>query len=530
MSADLSAGSLPDTRPLYRLLRRTRALLRSSWALTGFGVTAGLLLSTAIATSLLDLAVTLPSALRLTALLLVVVPAGVALVAGVLLPLCRRLSNVHVARRIEQHLPGIHNRLVSCIDLESHAPKQAASSAFYRRLFTEALERIRSFRPLRVVDLPRLRRAGAFALGAAVAFGGAWLLFSDRLPTALARIGRPFADIPPASGVTYEVHPGHAEALREEPVTFSARVTSAKQPDKLELDIVGAGGVKAPLLPLTRSEKDPTVWTCWLDGASLGDAFKDGFRYRVRGGGTWSKEYSLRLVARPVILGVQTAVHYPAYMGINEPLVTPPQTPRVTGPEGGAVKVIVQSQGEVARGEVQLLVPGKRKIPLSEQVERPWFEGKLPTGSSAGGTWKWQSRDDKLVHTEPSALGTHRHWFQGDPGGHPVRVGDVLFAHVYVAAKDPPQSILLQWLDDSGWEHGAYWGADLIREGRADTPSRHHRGPLPQAGKWVRLEVPAALVGLEGKTLRGMAFLLHDGQCFWGSSPERSARKSRPSG
>ncbi len=40
-------------------------------------------------------------------------------------------------------------------------------------------------------------------------------------------------------------------------------------------------------------------------------------------------------------------------------------------------------------------------------------------------------------------------------------------------------------------------------------------GALPQAGQWVRLAVPAALLGLEGKVLDGMAFSLYDGRATW---------------
>ena len=40
-------------------------------------------------------------------------------------------------------------------------------------------------------------------------------------------------------------------------------------------------------------------------------------------------------------------------------------------------------------------------------------------------------------------------------------------------------------------------------------------GALPAAGQWVRLEVPAAQVGLEGRTLNGMAFALYDGRATW---------------
>jgi hypothetical protein len=40
-------------------------------------------------------------------------------------------------------------------------------------------------------------------------------------------------------------------------------------------------------------------------------------------------------------------------------------------------------------------------------------------------------------------------------------------------------------------------------------------GALPPAGQWVRLEVPASSVGLEGRVLTGMAFTLYGGRATW---------------
>src|SRR5206468_12391629 len=40
-------------------------------------------------------------------------------------------------------------------------------------------------------------------------------------------------------------------------------------------------------------------------------------------------------------------------------------------------------------------------------------------------------------------------------------------------------------------------------------------GDLPPAGQWVRLEVPASLLGLEGARLNGMSFMLVDGRATW---------------
>src|SRR5258708_29946992 len=40
-------------------------------------------------------------------------------------------------------------------------------------------------------------------------------------------------------------------------------------------------------------------------------------------------------------------------------------------------------------------------------------------------------------------------------------------------------------------------------------------GALPAAGQWVQLAVPAAQVGLEGRTLNGMAYSLYGGRAAW---------------
>ena len=59
------------------------------------------------------------------------------------------------------------------------------------------------------------------------------------------------------------------------------------------------------------------------------------------------------------------------------------------------------------------------------------------------------------------------------------------------------------------------WGANLIGWGSDGTVSRRFMGALPATGQWVRLSVPAAQVGLEGRTLTGMAYTLYGGRATW---------------
>jgi hypothetical protein len=515
MAELVSPSGVPDTRPLHRLIRRTRRLLRSSWVATGFGLSVGLLLATFVAVTTVDLLAPLAwPGLRLAALLLVIVPASWAFFAGVVRPLFRRLRSTQVARRIETHIPGIHNRLVSCIDLANKPDDGRRSTAFYRRLVGEALERIRGFRPSKVVDFLGLRRAGLFAAAGIVAFIVAWLLFSDRLPTAMARILSPFADIPPASGVVYTVQPGDAGVLRGEDVTFTAHVEKG-EPGELYLEMHGDPGTKPLRHNLVKG--DNRDWTLTLNTGNIAAGFERSFRYRVHGGGTWSRQHQITIHDRPTIVSRHTVLHYPEYMAIPEPRVGPPQTLEVTGPEGSQVEVIVESEGDVAEGEIQFLEPRKRTLRADERHERVWFEDKLPAGAQPEGNWQWQAQfHGKAAHTEPPALGTHGHWFQAAPVGFQVQPGEMLFAYVYIMPEHRPDAIMLEWHDRLGWEHRAYWGDDQITVAKRVKAARQHMGPLPEVGKWVRLEVPASAVGLEGKALHGMAFKLLNGQCAWG--------------
>ena len=128
-------------------------------------------------------------------------------------------------------------------------------------------------------------------------------------------------------------------------------------------------------------------------------------------------------------------------------------------------------------------------------------------------------------HQSPLAAGVHQHYFLGatDPYhgvAEPWRVlpGDHLYAHVYLDPDHPPREVMLQWGGDGGWEHRAFWGDDLIGWGTAGQPSRARMGLLPPTGQWVRLEVPAALVGLENKLVGALAFTVYDGRAWWDKS------------
>jgi hypothetical protein len=114
------------------------------------------------------------------------------------------------------------------------------------------------------------------------------------------------------------------------------------------------------------------------------------------------------------------------------------------------------------------------------------------------------------------AAGFHDHWFDNATATLAINTGDNLFAYVYLDPANPPTEVMLMWTDSTGSaEHRAYWGANEIPWGVNGTANQFYVGPLPAAGQWVRLAVPASAVGLEGRSLRGIRFALFDGRATW---------------
>src|SRR5439155_23582768 len=66
---------------------------------------------------------------------------------------------------------------------------------------------------------------------------------------------------------------------------------------------------------------------------------------------------------------------------------------------------------------------------------------------------------------------------------------------------NPPREVMLEW-NDGCWEHRAFWGENVITWGMYGTSNRRDMGDLPPVGQWVRLEVPASLLDLEGAKVR----------------------------
>jgi hypothetical protein len=167
-------------------------------------------------------------------------------------------------------------------------------------------------------------------------------------------------------------------------------------------------------------------------------------------------------------------------------------------------------------------------------TDRVWFDDALPDRAVQVGTFTWAAQNPApfsgtKARQVPAAAGVHQHFFYSAGANATLKVerGDVLFAYVWLDPANPPKQVMLQF-NDGSWEHRAYWGESRSPWGVEGTVTRRRMGDLPPLGRWVRLEVPAAAVGVEGRILNGMAFTLFDGRAAWdraGRATPRSAAR-----
>ncbi len=204
-------------------------------------------------------------------------------------------------------------------------------------------------------------------------------------------------------------------------------------------------------------------------------------------------------------------------------------------PGGGYATGVGTSQAAAhVSGAMALL---RQELPIGAN-NTVWFDDGLPAGATpwpadtaTGGvveSWNWVTANPApnsgtQSHQSSVAPGIRQHYFMGATSRLQVGTGEMLYAWVYLDPASMPSEIMLQWNDGASWEHRAYWGANIIGWGQDGTPARINMGRLPEAGRWIKLVVPAHAVGLEGVAVNGMAFSQYGGRVTWDQTGKASA-------
>jgi hypothetical protein len=156
--------------------------------------------------------------------------------------------------------------------------------------------------------------------------------------------------------------------------------------------------------------------------------------------------------------------------------------------------------------------------------DEAWFDDAFPAGgrvfASPGHPTQYVDASSGKVFSGSKALrrtdsGLAQDVIEGMPAKS-IPKGAKLFAHVYIDPANKPKTLMLQYFK-GGWLHRAAWGDyDAIPWGKAGTTERVNAGPLPESGKWVRLEIEASKLGLvAGDQVTGFAMTQFGGLVYW---------------
>ncbi|HYC87626.1 MAG TPA: RHS repeat-associated core domain-containing protein [Thermoanaerobaculia bacterium] len=149
--------------------------------------------------------------------------------------------------------------------------------------------------------------------------------------------------------------------------------------------------------------------------------------------------------------------------------------------------------------------------PTLGSADSIWIDDAPPAGASLYGSWSWDT-SQKAGGTQsmagPAWTGTREFYFTGASAPLQPATTDTLFVHMLIDPCAPPRQIMLGF-NNGGWPR-FYWGEDLFPYG-----PRTRMGDIPAAGQWVRLEVPASLLGATGQSIGGIAFSVHGGRVWF---------------
>ncbi len=496
---------------LQRLVHATRRRMRLYWTLTGVGLVVAAAAVALLLAAALDVMLAMSVGGRLASLVAVAVLTGVAVLLAVIWPIARPLHVNQVALRIEQAVGGIHNRLITLLDLLRGGGRVDTTEPFVQRVVTQTRDKLDGYHPHNVADPRPARRSLAVGAGVVLGVVALVLLFSPRLSTAVARIVQPTASIAPATG-TRLVAPGDLNTLQGEPLTIDA-TTDGRAIEELTFRMRPVGG---EWRDLAMRRQDDTSYTLELTGLDA------DCEYQLVGGGTWSDVYGIAVARRPIVTSLQATVHQPDYLNDDTAQVIPHDADEASAVIGSRLALRAQVTDDATRGELRVYRATTRPTGRTVTREIVWVDDEVPADAALVGKWKWTNE------TAFSGRQSHTFDWQGQPYGFDTRLqpldapaGASLFVYVHLDPEEPPQQVTL--IVRSGEQsYRLTWGEPEEDVNTAnDKAVRIHAGELPSLASgqaWSRLQVPMERLGDSAKTgvkLTGATFTAGQGRVWF---------------
>jgi|GEM_PF-6073602 len=498
---------LQPARDLQQLVTQTRKRLRRSMLLAGGAVLIAGSAGCLVVASLIDLIVPMSVPWRIAAACLFWLVTLTALAIYVLWPGVKPMRLEQIALRIERTIPRMHNRLLTVLDVLA-GQREDLDASFVQRLIEQTRQRMEGYRVEQVLNRRPIKRnmvAASAAVGVLILM---LAVFHNRMPTALARLLLPTADIPPVSTITLSVLPGDADVLSGNALTIRAEANGGSLDDmQLHLKVGSTSWVHYPM-----QVSGDNAWTFTIDQVNT------DMQYRLVGGGTWTNVYQITMLRRPTIESLTYAIQMPQYMGITEQQPTDPEATQISAPIGSNVVVTANVTGGAARGLVHYLTPRIETTTKTATQEFVWFDDDVPQDAKLIGKWRWHEQ-----HTYSGARAHGFAWGSNEYGMttrlNPLTVkpNQSLVVYMRPDPRKPAGQATITCISDKQ-RKVFHWDSMRQPLDRDTQRKPAYIGQLGEPGEWTALLVPHKQLATKPKEpikLTGITFRINDGKALF---------------
>ncbi|KPK65608.1 hypothetical protein AMJ82_12370 [candidate division TA06 bacterium SM23_40] len=257
-------------------------------------------------TLLIESVFRLPSSGRLILLLVGAVLIGGPLVWYTVRPLLGAPGIERLALRLEERFPEFRDRLIGTLQLwgRHDANPEGYSLAMIDAAAVESEEVATRLNFREIINVKRCWKAAESASGLIALCVLLLLFFPAPFQSSLTRVTHPFTDFPRPQRTFIVVSPGDTEAVSEEDVVISVRVTG-EIPDEVVLRSADVGHENWKTYPFVR-ESD-------REYSYVVQRIKRSLHYSVEAGDAESPLHTITVLDRPMVRRLKLRYTYPAY-------------------------------------------------------------------------------------------------------------------------------------------------------------------------------------------------------------------------
>jgi len=336
--------------PEYLRVRKTLAGVREAWrrvaTLEGLLLTATIVAAAVFCAVGLEATLHLAGWLRLIVLLALLGGSAGAFALLVVRPVLGDISDERVAVHIERTFPELQNGLINSVQLVKAEREHPSAGGFVSMVVARAAERSEQLEFQKAVDRDRLKRFCAAALGASVLLAALYALSPRRFENAVTRLLHPGSFIPTQGSVKIEkVEPGDFSVLAgaEVPVKAVIRPVPGARPDGKIIYRRKGGNDESHRMRAV----DAKTYIYPLRN------IREEVRYRLEIGDSQTAWFTIGVVERPEITGLDLLYRYPEYTALPEH-TEENATGDIRAPVGTSVRFTVKVNKPVAEAWLQL--------------------------------------------------------------------------------------------------------------------------------------------------------------------------------